>query len=318
MDAELPVSPERPLARFRFYEELNDFLAPALRKRDIEYRCARAATVKNAIEALGVPHTEVELVLVNGESVDFSYLMREADRVSVYPKFESFDIQPLLRVRQAPLRELRFVADAHLGGLARLLRMLGFDTLYSNAITDEEIRDLAQADGRIVLTRDRDLLKRREITHGCFVRTLKPSLQLREIVQRLQLDAHLPGGSAGSGPLPSFPRRGATPGALPGAGSGDGVVRADSHHPAGSAGTPPRAGGEETAGRVRPFTRCLHCNWLLTPVRKEDVLARLPEKVALHYEAFTVCTRCERVFWEGSHWQRMRAMLADHLCRSAQ
>ena len=194
---------------FRFYEELNDFLAPALRKRDIEYRCARAATVKNAIEALGVPHTEVELILVNGESVDFSYLMRDADRVSVYPKFESFDIRPLLRVRDAPLRELRFVADAHLGGLARLLRMLGFDTLYSNTITDEEIRDLAQADGRIVLTRDRELLKRREITHGCFVRALKPSQQLREIVQRLQLDPRL----CRTDP-PSFP--GGRPGSLPG------------------------------------------------------------------------------------------------------
>ena len=85
----------RPLARFRFYEELNDFLAPLLRKRDIDYRCARAASVKNAIEALGVPHTEVELILVNGESVDFSYQVREGDSVSVYPKFESFDIQPL-------------------------------------------------------------------------------------------------------------------------------------------------------------------------------------------------------------------------------
>ena len=241
MDADLPLSPERPLAWFRFYEELNDFLAPALRKRDIEYRCARAATVKNAIEALGVPHTEVELILVNGESVDFSYLMREADRVSVYPKFESFDIQPLLRVREAPLRELRFVADAHLGGLARLLRMLGFDTLYSNAITDEEIRDLAQADGRIVLTRDRDLLKRREITHGCFVRSLKPSQQLREIVQRLQLDAHLSAGSVGDCP----------------AGSAGAPPRAGSHHPAESAGTPPRAGSHLPApcGGTPPLTR---------------------------------------------------------------
>jgi uncharacterized protein with PIN domain len=312
MYTDLSLSPERPLAWFRFYEELNDFLAPALRKRDIEYRCARAATVKNAIEALGVPHTEVELILVNGESVDFSYLMREADRVSVYPKFESFDIRPLLRVREAPLRELRFVADAHLGGLARLLRMLGFDTLYSNTITDEEIRDLAQADGRIVLTRDRELLKRREITHGCFVRALKPSQQLREIVQRLQLDTHV-SASTGAGSVPSLPRRGGAPGSLPVAGCGDGVVRADSHHPAGSAGTPPLAGGEEPCGRVRPFTRCLHCNWPLTPVDKADVLPRLPERVAAHYHRFSVCTRCERVFWEGSHWHRMRAMLADHL-----
>lgn len=266
MDTGLPPTRERPLACFRFYEELNDFLAPELRRREIEYRCARAATVKNAIEALGVPHTEVEVILVNGESVDFSYLVRDADRISVYPKFESFDIRPLLRVREAPLRELRFVADAHLGGLARLLRMLGFDTVYSNTIADDEIRDLALAEGRIVLTRDRELLKRREITHGCFVRALKPGLQLREIVQRLQLEAHLSGAAA----------------------------------------------------PVQPFTRCLHCNTLLNAVSKQDVLSRLPETVALHYQNFSVCAGCKRVFWEGSHWHRMRAMLADQLAQAVQ
>src|SRR6266496_3128709 len=109
-------------ARFRFYEELNDFLAPDRRKRDFDVRCAREATVKNAIESLGVPHTEVELILVNGHSVDFSYRMRDGDRVSVYPMFEAFDIEPLLRVRPQPLRATRFIADSHLGGLARLLR----------------------------------------------------------------------------------------------------------------------------------------------------------------------------------------------------
>jgi uncharacterized protein with PIN domain len=308
-------APERALVHFRFYEELNDFLAPALRRRDIEYRCARAATVKNAIEALGVPHTEVELILVNGRSVDFSYLMHEGDRVSVYPTFESFDIQPLLRVRETPLRELRFVADAHLGGLARLLRMLGFDTVYGNEITDEQIRDLACSDRRIVLTRDRELLKRREITHGCYIRALKPNQQLREIVQRLQLEAHVVAGLAGM----DRPADGRHLSSLPGRGGaeGDAVVCADSHHPAGCAGTPPRVGGEDRrGGRVRPFTRCLHCNWPLTAVSKDEVLDRLPERVAVSYHTFTVCTCCGRVFWPGSHWQRMRAMLADHLSGS--
>src|SRR5512140_1677187 len=117
-------------ATFRFYEELNDFLPPERRKREFAVACARAATTKHMIEALGVPHTEVELVLVNGESVDFSRVLQHGDRVAVYPKFEALDIRPLLRVRGEPLRETRFVADAHLGGLAHLLRMTGFDTLY--------------------------------------------------------------------------------------------------------------------------------------------------------------------------------------------
>jgi hypothetical protein len=172
---------------FRFYEELNDFLAPERRRRSFSCRCARAATVKHMIEALGVPHTEVELVLVNGESVGFDHLLADGDRVAVYPKFEAFDISPLLRVREQPLRETRFVADAHLGGLARLLRLAGFDTLYDNHFHDREIARLSAEEGRIVLTRDRGLLKRREITHGCYVRALHPQEQLREVFDRLDL-----------------------------------------------------------------------------------------------------------------------------------
>jgi uncharacterized protein with PIN domain len=144
-------------ATFRFYEELNDFLAPDRRGHEFACACARAATTKHMIEALGVPHTEVELVLVNGESVGFDRLLGDGDRVAVYPKFEAFDIAPLLRVREQPLRVTRFIADAHLGGLARLLRMSGFDTLYDNHFRDDEVERISSAENRIVLTRDREL-----------------------------------------------------------------------------------------------------------------------------------------------------------------
>ena len=174
-------------ATFRFYEELNDFLAPERRRREFTVPCARAATTKHMIEALGVPHTEVELILLNGESVGLGAILREGDRVAVYPKFEAFDITPLLRVREQPLREPRFVADTHLGSLARLLRMMGFDTLYDNGFADEEIERIAAGQARIVLTRDRDLLKRRSITHGCYLHALRPQEQLREVCERLQL-----------------------------------------------------------------------------------------------------------------------------------
>lgn len=174
-------------ATFRFYEELNDFLAPARRKREFTVPCARAATTKHMIEALGVPHTEVELILLNGVSVGFGTLLREGDRVAVYPKFEAFDVSPLLRVREQPLRDTQFVADVHLGSLARFLRMMGFDTLYDSGFADEEIARIAAAQHRIVLTRDRDLLKRASITHGCYVRALRPQEQLREVFDRLQL-----------------------------------------------------------------------------------------------------------------------------------
>ena len=183
-----PAADAAPVvASFRFYEELNDFLAPDHRRRAFDARCARAATVKHMIEALGVPHTEVELVLVNGESVGFDRLLADGDRVSVYPRFETFDLTPLLRARDAPPRVTRFIADAHLGGLARLLRLTGFDTLYDNHYDDAEIVAIAVREGRIVLTRDRELLKRRELTHGCFVHALKPEQQAIEIFQRLDL-----------------------------------------------------------------------------------------------------------------------------------
>lgn len=177
------------IAQFRFYEELNDFLVPERRKREFEHRCARGATVKNAIEALGVPHTEVELILVNGCSVDFGYRVRDGDRISVYPMFETFDVAPLVRVRARPLRVTRFIADSQLGGLARLLRVLGFDTVYENGYPDHEIRRRAAEEGRLILTRDRALLKFRTVTHGCYVHATEPRAQLKEIVERLQLGA---------------------------------------------------------------------------------------------------------------------------------
>jgi uncharacterized protein with PIN domain/sulfur carrier protein ThiS len=174
-------------ASFRFYQELNDFLAPGRRQREFAYPFAQSATTKHAIEALGVPHTEVELVLVNGESVGLDRRLRDGDRVAVYPKFEALDVTPLLRIRAQPLRVTRFVADAHLGGLARLLRMTGFDTLYDSHFHDDDVVDVASTQQRIVLTRDRALLKRRTVTHGCFVHALRPPWQLRELFERLDL-----------------------------------------------------------------------------------------------------------------------------------
>jgi len=175
------------VASFRFYEELNDFLSLQRRKRDTAFVCAPGATVKNAIEALGVPHTEVELILANGESVDFCYVVQQGDRISVYPAFESLDVTRVLKTRAEPLRRTRFIADAHLGGLAKYLRMLGFDTLYDNGFTDVQVARISAADQRIVLTRDRALLMHKLIDHGCYVRGIRPRQQLQEIISRLDL-----------------------------------------------------------------------------------------------------------------------------------
>lgn len=176
-----------PHAEFRFYEELNDFLPPEKRKLTFDYPLLRRASVKDIIEALGVPHTEVEVILANGESVDFGYIVGGGDRISVYPMFESLDIRPLLKLHELPLRQPRFVLDCHLGRLARYLRQLGFDTLYRNDYSDEGLATISAGEKRILLTRDRNLLKRRIIDHGYFVRNQDPRRQLDEVLARFDL-----------------------------------------------------------------------------------------------------------------------------------
>jgi uncharacterized protein with PIN domain len=175
------------MAEFRFYEELNDFLPPTRRKRSFRYAFADNATVKHAIEALGVPHTEVELILVNGVPVDFSHRLEHGDRVSAYPMFESLDVTPLLKLRPEPLRVIRFLTDAHLGALAKRLRLLGFDTRHASAMDDAEIAATAASDRRILLTRDRELLKRKQISHGCYIRQSDPQRQMAYVIRRLDL-----------------------------------------------------------------------------------------------------------------------------------
>lgn len=171
----------------RFYAELNDFLPYNRRQVEFLYPCQEAAAVKDTIQAAGVPHTEVDLILVNGVSVDFNHQLQDGDRVSVYPVFEALDIGPLLRLRPAPLRVTRFVLDAHLGRLAATLRLLGFDSLYSNTANDADLAATSVQEHRILLTRDRGLLKRRCVTHGYCVRSSDPRQQAREVVLRFDL-----------------------------------------------------------------------------------------------------------------------------------
>ncbi|MCU7796555.1 MAG: Mut7-C ubiquitin/RNAse domain-containing protein [Candidatus Thiodiazotropha sp. (ex Myrtea spinifera)] len=171
----------------RFYEELNDFLPSDLRKRAFEHSIKPTQSIKHLIENLGVPHTEIELILANGESVGFDYLPNAGDQISLYPVFESLDVTPLLRLRDKPLRQPCFLADAHLGKLARYLRLLGFDTLFFNDAGDSRLAEISVKDRRILLTRDRGLLMRREITHGCFIHALDTKEQLTELFKRLDL-----------------------------------------------------------------------------------------------------------------------------------
>ena len=174
----------RHRVRARFYQELGDFLAPHRRGREFELTVADGTTTKALVEHCGVPHGEVDLLLVDGESVDFGYRLRDGQRVSVYPVFESFDISALTRVRPAPLRAVRFLVDANLAKLAVLLRMCGLDASDAGMLPpgsadreDARLVTAARREQRTILTRDRRLLERKAVTHGCFVRSQDPEQQ---------------------------------------------------------------------------------------------------------------------------------------------
>jgi uncharacterized protein with PIN domain len=171
----------------RFYEELNDFLPRHLRKGDIEFSFSGRRSIKDLIEHFGVPHVEVDLILVDGRSVDFGYIVKSGDRISVYPVFESFSVDGLTRLRPSPLRDTRFVLDVHLRKLARRLRLLGFDVDYRAGRDDPELARVAQDENRILLTRDRRLLMRRNVSRGIIIRSTDPDRQIVEVLERLQL-----------------------------------------------------------------------------------------------------------------------------------
>jgi hypothetical protein len=176
-----------PQAFFRFYSSLNDFLPPERRQIEFLRKIKDRGSIKDAIEALGVPHPEVELILVNGQSVGFNYLVQEGDHISVYPQFTSLEVSDVSLVQPEPLDEPRFVLDVHLGKLATYLRLLGFDALYRNDYDDDELAQISSEEQRILLTQDRGLLKRSKVTYGYSVRSGNPEEQTAEVLQRFNL-----------------------------------------------------------------------------------------------------------------------------------
>ncbi len=235
------------LVWFRFYEELNEFLPREMRKQLFSYSFNGTPSVKDAIEALGVPHSEVDLVIVNSFSVSFSYRLRDGDHISVYPVFETLDITPIVHLRAKPLRVSRFILDVHLGKLAKYLRLCGFDTFYSRDYSDMEIINLSKSEKRIIITRDIELLKNKKVTHGYWIRSQIPDIQLKEVFLRFDLKK-----------------------------------------------------------QALPFSRCMECNGLLKDILKEDILDRLLPNTAKFFNNFRVCSECNRVYWEGSHYDKMK------------
>jgi hypothetical protein len=241
-------------ATLRCYAELNDFLPRGRRQMAFEHAWDGRVSVKDLLEGLGVPHGEVDLLLVNGESSGFDWLVEDGDRVAAFPVFESFDITSDTKVRPEPLRQTRFVLDVHLGRLAAFLRLAGFDALYDREAADAQLADCSASTKRILLSRDQALLKRRIVTHGYWVRSTSPAAQLAEVVRRFDL--------------------------------------------------------KRTA---RPFTRCTVCNGATTLVRRGEVADRVPPRSRQFHDEYRRCAACGRVYWKGTHYERLRRLLEDTL-----
>ena len=234
-------------AWFRFYEELNDFLPSSKKKVSFNYSFTGNTAVKDAIEAIGIPHVEVDLILANSRPVDFSYKLKDEDQISVYPVFESLDISGIAKHRIKPLRITRFINDVHLGRLAKNLRLCGFDTFFDKDLSDKEIIEISLYEKRIILTRDKGLLRNKEVTHGYWIRSTNPDEQIREVIKRFDLKKNM-----------------------------------------------------------NPFSRCLECNGILKTIEGSEIASRLLPRTLQFYDEFRICPGCDRIYWNGSHFERMQ------------
>lgn len=172
---------------FRFYEELNDYLPENMRKGWIESAVYKGTTVGEKIQSYGLPLEEVDLVLVNQQSRGFDYPLKDGDRVSVYPQFELLNVSEITQVREKALRHPTFICDVHLGKLCKYLRMLGWDTHYSNQYTPEDIIELAKEENRIILSRNVLFTRQKEVKHFWWVRSADPLEQVKDLITRLDL-----------------------------------------------------------------------------------------------------------------------------------
>jgi hypothetical protein len=239
-------------AFIRFYEELNDFLLLSKRKKRFELEFFGSPTIKDIIESQGVPHTEIDLIIVNGKSVRFNHKLRNEDDVSVYPVFESLDISNIQRLRSKPLRKPKFVLDVHLGTLARYMRMFGFDTKYQNDYSDKQIIEISLNEKRTILTRDLGIFKHSRVSHGYWVRNTKPIKQIEEIFERFDLK-----------------------------------------------------------NEINEFSRCITCNSILRSIKKEKVINKIPPKVKNYQPEFYYCGECNKVYWKGDHYTKMKLLIEN-------
>lgn len=181
------IDPPRSVALFRFHGGLESLLVRRYRDEPVRYSFRDNPGIKDPIEAMGVPHTEVDVILVNARAVAFDYPLQQGDLVDVYPVRASLPVATPLRLAPQPPEPIGFILDVHLGKLARRLRLLGFDCCYRNDRDDVEIMTVALRERRIILTRDLGILKHRQVRHGYLVRSDQVDHQIREVLTRYAL-----------------------------------------------------------------------------------------------------------------------------------
>jgi hypothetical protein len=169
-----------------FHGRLAGYLARDKQSKRHAYSLNGPTAVKHAIEVFGVPHTEVDCILVDGLPVGFSHILQEGDRLDVYPSLPPKVVSPPSLRPVLPFPP-RFVADNHLGRLVTGLRLLGVDVLHPKHLDDAELAELAVGQGRVLLSRDRRLLMRKIVVHGYCLQTRDPRQQLFDVLDRFNL-----------------------------------------------------------------------------------------------------------------------------------
>jgi hypothetical protein len=231
---------------------LNNFFPTDKSGQIHHHRCYRSQSIKDRIEAMGIPHTEVFLILCNGEPVDFNYLVQDRDFFSVYPYFFSFEVPAEISLRIPYEGKPKFILDTHLGKLARYLRRFNFDSAYRNDYRDSEIVDIAGVENRIILTRDKGVLMRKRVVYGFFIHYDDPVRQLASVFHRYNLFQYKDDGS-----------------------------------------------------------RCIECNSELKFIEKKKIIQRLEPKTKKYYQEFRYCPVCDKIYWRGTHYQKMENLLDE-------
>ena len=177
-------------AKFFIHSDLKIFLADESENEFVSMDFRGHETIKHLIESLGIPHPEVDVILVNGVSVDFNWHPMNGDKIFVFPKIDNWSSLEVNRLQPDINGKPTFALDGHLGKLAGYLRLLGFDTKYKNEIKDDELAEISSKENRILLTRDRGLLKRTIVKSGYYVRSIKPRKQTKEVLEKFSLEKY--------------------------------------------------------------------------------------------------------------------------------